>query len=159
VLLGISSIESKDFQALLEASPNLYNLTINYGILETLFDSESVCQLLGQRITDLKITLYSGSIELNTIVLSRLASIFSHLRHLCFDGDDDIIETAEPLIIAALNHLSNWNSLVSLSILHMPIMKETCDKNIHQWVSEHIPVQDHSPFLSDCTSNSFQLWL
>jgi hypothetical protein len=80
---------TKDFSALVQVSPNLYDLTIYFKTLETIFNNDSACQLLGQRITHLKIH-FGGwdSDALDTFPMTRLASIFSHLKCLCFENGD-----------------------------------------------------------------------
>jgi len=151
-------MESKDFSALIETSPNLYQLTIYFTTLQSLFDDDFVCQLLRQRITHLKIVLNSSSIELNTFPMARLALIFPQLKYLCFENQYFSFETFEPLILAAFNHLSEWTSLISLTVLDMHLMEETCAKGIHQWTLEHISTYDRNSFLTDYTDYSFRLW-
>jgi hypothetical protein len=143
---------------ILEASPNLYDLTIHFDALQSFFDDDSVCRLLGQRITHTKIILYSESIEQNTFPMARLASIFPRLKCLCFEMEV-FNTTSELFILAAFNHFSEWKSLISFSVLGMVMIDETIAKDIHQWVLENISESYHNSFLTNYTDYEFRLWL
>lgn len=143
---------------LLKASPNLYNISIAYKTLQPLLDDESVCRLLGERITHLHITVHTESGELPTISMTHLISVFSRLKHLCFDGGL-MDQFSESLILTALSHLPQWNSLVSLSVVNLPMTPEICTKGIHQWVLENIPLSTQDSFICYYASYTFRLWL
>ncbi len=92
--------------------------------------------------------------------MARLASVFPYLKYLCLLDEYIILENAEPLILAVINHLSEWNSLVSLSILNTNLMEETCAQGIQHWISEHMSANSNNrSFLVDYTDRKFRLWL
>jgi len=147
----------KNFSALLQASPNLYNLTIYFTTLQLFFDDDSICRLLGQQITHLKIHLHSQNIKLDNFPMARLVSTFSNLKYLCFLNGYYRFGNVESFILSIINRLSEWNSLVSFSISNICLKEETRSKGIQYWVSEHI--SNNRLFLVDYTDNEFRLWL
>jgi hypothetical protein len=89
--------------------------------------------------------------------MTRLASIFSHLKCLCFENGDCFRDAPEWLIVAAFSHLSEWNSLISLSALGIYLTETTCARGIHQWVLEHLSTYGCNSFLTDYTDYNFRL--
>ena len=152
------TIDIKDFQILVEASPNLFNLIVNCEILRPFFDNGNFCRLLGQRITHLKIILPSRWFQLDEVPVISLVSTFPHVKHLSFDASS-MYGNLELLIIYVLNHLSEWNSLISFSILDAKLTDETLTKSIHEWVSENICESHRNAFQTNYVENTFHLWL
>jgi hypothetical protein len=152
-------MESAHFQELLAMSPNLHHLVINYDSLQPLLDKESVCHLLGHRITLLYIHLsLSTSIESTNSSIPCLVSVFPHLKHLYFSvGKTD--QSAEALLLTVFSHLSKWNSLVSFGVVDIVMTPETLEKGLRQWVLENSSLRDHNSFVTDYSENIFRLWL
>ncbi len=159
VALKKTSLDTECFQRLLEQSPNLHYLDVNYKLLQPLLDNESVCLLLKRRITHLYISISSVMIlELVISSMPQLASTLSSLKHLYFTLDKRD-QTAESLILAVLNSLSKWNSLVSFGIVDVLMKEETLSKGIQQWVMENSILHEHTSFAVDYTNKTFRLWL
>jgi hypothetical protein len=151
----------KNLSALVEALPNLYDLTLYFTNLQSFFDDDSSCRLLGQRITHLKVFIHLSGAKLDNFPIARLASIFPYLKYLCLVHECFNLENAEPLILVIINHLSKWNSLISLSILDAHLMEETYAQGIQHWILEHMSAaygNDRS-FLADYKHEEFRLWL
>ncbi len=159
VALEKSSVHADDFRKLVEVSPNLYHLAINYEFLKPFFDNESVCYLLEHRITHLLIGISSTTKhESVSDSISRLASIFPSLRHLYFHTESDD-QPAESLILSVFKHLYKWNFLVSFGVANMTMGWKTPTTDIRQWVIENSLLNEEDSFHTDYSDNTFRLWL
>jgi len=159
VALEKSSINADDFKKLLEVSPNLYHLSVNYEFLKPFFDNESICYLLEHRITHLLIGI-SSTTSLESVIdsISRLSTIFPFLKHLYFHTELDT-QSIEPLILTILNHLYKWNNLVSFGLANITINGEILTKGIREWVIENSLLNDNDSFHTDYSDNTFRVWL
>jgi hypothetical protein len=147
------------FERLLEVSPNLHDLEVNYEFLRLLFDSESVCLLLKQRITHIYIRI-TETTNLESVICSmpRLTSIFPSLTHFYFNIEKSE-QSAKLLILAVFNHLSEWNSLVSFGVVDVRLTQEILSKDLYQWVLENSILHNENSFIVDYTDERFRLWL
>ena len=153
------AVNSKYFQKLLEASPNLHHLEISYDFLPPLFDDEFVGLLLNQRITQIYILIpLKTSLESVISSVSHLSSIFSSLKHFYF-GLGKGYKSAESLILVVLRSLCKWNSLVSFGVVNAVMSEEILSTNIQQWVLENSSLEDRNSFIVDYTNGIFRLWL
>lgn len=154
-----SAMNSECFQGLLEISPNLYHLELNYEFLRPQFDIESVCFLLKHRITHIYILITKTTdLESITSSISRLTSIFPFLKHLYFSLEENN-QSADLLILSILNNLSNWSCLVSFGIVNTRLTEEILSKPLPKWVLENSSLNDENSFVVDYTGNVFRLWL
>jgi hypothetical protein len=154
-----SCVNTKHLQRLLEVSPNLYHLKVNFDFLQPLFDDESVCLLLQQRITHLYILLsLSESLEPVISSMPRLISTFSSLKHFYFCLEKGC-QPSEPLILSTLSYITKCNSLISFGVVNAVMTQEILSKDIQQWVMEHSTLHDHNSFIVDYTDEIFRLWL
>ena len=153
------SIDAEDFQRLLEVSPNLRHLEVNYEFLQPLFDNKSVCLLLEQRITHIYMCISSPT-NLESVIssISQLTTIFPSLKHLYFCLENGY-QSAESLILAVLNCLSKWNSLISFGAVDAVMTEETLSKDLRQWVIENSILNEHSSFVAGYTDKTFRLWM
>ncbi|CAF1073588.1 unnamed protein product [Adineta steineri] len=153
------SINTDDFKRLLEAAPNLYHMAIAYELLDSLFASDIVCNLLGRRVTDLLIGITS---EINSeaipIFITRLASVCPSLKHLYFHSKDSKNST-ESIILTVLNHLSKWNCLISFGVANIKIDSKILTQGIREWIIENSNLHDNDSFLTDYSADTFRLWL
>ncbi len=123
-----SAADTQVFQRLLEVSPNLHDLRVNYVFLRPLLDDESVCLLLKQRITHLYIfTPFLTDSQSIIPSINQLVSIFPFLKHLHFCLENRY-ESAERLIAVILKSLSKWQSLVSFGVSKAVIKKKNIIK-------------------------------
>jgi hypothetical protein len=153
------AISMEYFQSLLEVSPNLYHLEVNYEFLQPLFDNEYTCLLFGHRITHLYMTVpLLMSLESVTFSISRLPSIFPCLKHFYFNLEKGY-QSSESLILAVLKYLSQWNFLVSFGVVDIVMTKEILSKDIQQWVLENSTLHKRKSFFVDYVDNIFRLWL
>jgi hypothetical protein len=83
-LVGSPPEDLHNMSIILHSCPNLFRLDLNYHTLLLLLDNENIC-LLQQRITALTINNMSSSSTSAQKYISRIASIFLHLRHLYID--------------------------------------------------------------------------
>ncbi|CAF4250021.1 unnamed protein product, partial [Rotaria sordida] len=144
----------KSFTALLQSSPNLFDLNIHSKPLHSLLDQQSICHLLGQQITNLYIyIIYSDHIEQITTSISRLSSIFKCLKHLYINMNDTI---SESLILSIFNQLTQWPCLISLEIFGL---SEKFQESIRHWFLSNSQFNESKSFLSEYSRRSFQLWL
>jgi len=154
-----SSINADFFQRLLEISPNLYHLEINYESLLSCFDNESICILLKHRITHIYL-LITGITIIESVVssISRLPSIFPSLKHIyfCFET---ISSSCELLISTVLKYLSEWNSLVSFGVVGTGLTQAIVLKDPQQWVLDNSTLNEQNTFTVDFTDDAFRLWL
>jgi hypothetical protein len=159
VSLDEAQLQADDFQKLIEASPNLYHLAVNYNVLQAFFDNESLCHLLEHRITHLLISI-SDSITVQSVAdsISHFSSIFPSLKHFYFHPLSTT-ESTDPLILSVFQHLPEWRSLVSFGIANAKLESETVSKGIRQWVIENTSLHDEDSFLTDYSDNTFRLWL
>jgi hypothetical protein len=153
------SIDATHFQRLLEASPNLHHLEINYEFLRPLLDDESVCILLKQRITHMYISIcLPTTLESVISSMSQLTTTFSSMKHLYF-GLEKGYQPAESLILAVLNSLSKWNSLISFNAVDVLMTEETLSKDLQHWVIENSVLNEHSSFFVGYIGERFRLWM
>ncbi len=82
-LVGSPPKDIHNLSIILLSAPNLFRLDLNYNTLLLLLDNENLCYLLQQRITALTINNMSSTNAQKYI--TRIASIFLHLRHLYID--------------------------------------------------------------------------
>ncbi len=159
VSLEESSVEANDFQKLLEASPNLYHLAVNYKFIQPFFDNESLCYLLQHRITHLLVSI-SSSCGLQSVAdsMSRFSSVFPSLKHLYFHPISSS-EPIEPLILAVFQHLCKWKSLISFGVANAMMESKIVSKGIRPWVIENSLLNDEDSFFTDYSDNTFRLWL
>jgi hypothetical protein len=155
-----STVNTKYFQKLLEVSPNLHHFEVSYEFLRPLLDNnEPICLLLQQRITHIYILIpKSASVESVISSIPQLASVFSSLKHFYF-GLEKGYQSSESLVVAVLNSLFKWNSLVSFGVVDAVMTLETSSKDIEQWVMENSTLHEHSSFVVDYTNEIFRLWL
>jgi len=158
-LLRGSVINIECFQRLLEISPNLYHLEVNYEFLRSLFDNESVCLLLTHRITHIYI-LITKSTNLESVIssISRLPSIFPSLKHFYFSLEK-ISQSSESLILVIFKYLSEWNSLVSFGVVGAGLIQEIFSRDLQQWFLENSTLDERNSFAVDYTDDIFRLWL
>lgn len=159
VSLEKSSVDVGDFKQILEVSPNLYHLAVNYEFIKPLFDNESICYLLERRITHLLIGI-SEKTNFESVVdsISRLSTVFPSLKHLYFHTQSNR-QTTEPLILMIFNHLSKWNNLVSFGVANAKIDEKILTKGIREWIIENSLLNDTDSFHTDYSDNTFRLWL
>ena len=154
-----SGINMEYFQRLLEVSPNLYHLEVNYEFLQPLFDNECACLLYGHRITHLYTTVPSTmTLESVTYSISRLTSIFPSLKHFYFNLEKGY-QSSESLILSVLKYLSEWNSLISFGVVDIVMTEQIFSKDIQQWVLHNSTLHEHKSFFVDYVDNIFRLWL
>ena len=154
-----SSINVDDFKKLLDASPNLYHLAVNYEIIKSFFDHESICSLLERRMTHLLIGVSSTtSIQSTTDSLARFSSIFPLLKHLYFHTETKN-QPVESLILAIFKYLSHWKFLVSFGVANIVLDEKISSEDIHQWVIDNSTLNNNDSFLVDYSDNTFRLWL
>lgn len=158
VALEKSSINADDFKKLLEVSPNLYHLAINYEFIKPFFDNESVCYFLEHRITHLLIGI-SSTTSLTSVIdsITRLSTVFPSLKHLYFHTESE--QSVESLILTVFNHLNKWNFLVSFGVANITMDSKKLTKGIREWVIENSLLNDNDSFLTDFSDNTFRLWL
>jgi hypothetical protein len=84
-LVGYPPKDLHHMSTILQAAPNLFRLDLNYNTLLLLLDDKDICLLLQQRITALTINNMSSSSNSAKKHITRIASIFLHLRHLYID--------------------------------------------------------------------------
>ncbi len=154
-----SSVDTDDFYKLLEVSPNLYHLAVNYEFITPLFDNESVCYLLEHRITHLLIAI-SSTTNLQSVAdsVSRFSSVFPSLKHLYFHTQR-IDQPVESLILTIFKHLCKWNLLVSFGVANMTMDSKILSKDIREWVIENSSLNDKDSFHTDYSDSTFRLWL
>lgn len=154
-----SSVHADDFQKLLEVSPNLYHLAVNFEFIKPLFDNESVCYLLEHRITHLLIAISSTTnLESITDSIPRFSSVFPSLKHLYFHTETRD-QPVESLILTVFKHLCKWNLLVSFGVANMTMDTKILSKGLRQWVLENSFLNDNDLFLTDYSAETFRLWL
>ena len=157
--LRASSLNDECFQRLLEISPNLYNLEINYDLLRKFFDNQSICHLLKHRITHLYILISSTTdIGLFLSSIEILLEKLPFLRHLyvCFEK---VVDACERTILTFLKYLSQWKSLVSFGIVSNELSARTLTDDFPQWIVANSHLHDPNSFSVDCNDDAFRLWL
>ncbi len=154
-----STISADCCQKLLEISPNLYHLEVNYEFLRSLFDNESICYLLKHRITHIYI-LITTSRDLESVIssISRLTLIFPFLKHFYFCLEM-VCQSSELFILSIFKYLSEWRSLVSFGVVGINLTKEIFSKDLPQWVMKNSTLHDQNSFVVDYTDDIFRLWL
>jgi len=154
-----SPINADCFQKLLEISPNLHHLEVNYEFLRPLLDDESVCLLLKHRITRIYI-LITTSTNLESIIssISRLPSIFLSLKHFYFCLEN-FSQSSELLILSVFKYLSEWNCLISFGVVDAGLKEELFPKDLQQWVLENSTLREQNSFAVDYSDDAFRLWL
>lgn len=158
VALEKSSVNPDDFYKLLEVSPNLYHLAVNYEFIKPLFDNESVCYLLEHRITHLLIGISSKTnVQSVTDSIPRFSSVFPSLKHLYFHTET-MDQSVESLILTIFKHLCKWNLLVSFGVANMTMDSKILSKDIREWVIENSSLNDKDSFHIDYSDNTFRLW-
>lgn len=134
-----SSLNQDCLEKLLEISPNLYNLEINYELLQKFIDHESICTLLKHRITHIYILIPKGT-DTNSFLMSisTLPKRFPLLRHIyfCFE---EVSYTCELSILRMLKYLSQWKSLVSFGLVGSELKEKIIKENLQQWIVD-IPI-------------------
>jgi len=154
-----SPINADFFQRLLEKSPNLHHLEVNYEFLRPLLDIESVCLLLKHRITHIYILITtSTNLELIISSISRLPSIFPSLKHFYFCLEN-FSQSSELLILSVFKYLLQWNWLVSFGVVGAILAKEIFSEDLQQWVLENSTLREQNSFTVDYTDDAFRLWL
>lgn len=148
-----------DFHRLLQVSPNLYHMALNYEVIQSFLDHEGTVTLLSQRLTELLIGITTSITAASTAaLLNRLSTVCPSLRHLYFHFRDKD-EPAEPLIIAALACLPGWARMISLGVAHIRLNPSIVSPSLRQWVLQHSHLQESDSFLVDFSSDTFRLWL
>ena len=152
-------INTDDFMKLLESSPNLYHFALNYEVIRPFLNIESLCDLLGKRLTDLLIGITTNidSEALNTFV-TRLASVVPSLRHLYFHFKDDNLPV-ESLILTICTNLFQWKRLISFGIANIQLNSTILSKGLRQWLLENSNLPADDSFLTDYSAKTFRLWL
>ena len=159
VALTQPSVNAEDFKRLLELSPNLYHLAVNFEFIQPMFDHETVCQLLERRITHLLIGI-SRRTTIQSVAdsIDRLVTIFPRLRHLYFHPSSST-EEIESLIRSAFQCIHRWESLISFGIANIAMESIIGSKDIREWVIENSSFTEQDSFLTDYSDNTFRLWL
>ena len=154
-----SSLNQDCLQKLLEISPNLYNLEINYDLLRKFFDNESISTLLKHRITHIYILIpKSTDSDAFLISISTLPKRFPFLRHIyfCFEEVSHICELS---ILTVLKYLIEWKSLVSFGIVGSELKQKIINENLPQWIVDNSHLYNPNLFFVDCNDDAFRLWL
>jgi hypothetical protein len=154
-----TTINPECFLRLLEVSPNLQHLKVTHEVLQSLLNNESIRPLLKQSITQIYISV-SLSTSLASVIssISQLTSTFSSMKHFYFFLEKGY-ESSELLILAILNSLPDWNSLVTFGVVNAVIPEEISSKDIQQWVMDNSILNEDVPFAVDYTNKIFRLWL
>ena len=148
-----------DFKYLLEMSPNLYHLAVNFELFKSFVDAESLSDLLKQRITHVLIAT-SLTTTMETIVesIAKFSIILPKLRHLYFhlESTDYLIK---PLIQSVLTCLPHWKDLISFGVTNTQLEDLTTSEQIRQWIIDNSHLTDEHLFHVDYSDMTFRLWL
>ncbi|CAF1459943.1 unnamed protein product [Rotaria magnacalcarata] len=129
---------------ILLVAPNLFRLDLNYTTLFFLLDHEDACLLLQRRITALSINHMPHCSINGRQHISRIASIFLHLRHLYIDMRS-LDKTIDLMVLCYFDEFSKQNApLISLCADGRPSneMKNDAEK----WLIDHRNHLQHKQF-------------
>jgi len=137
---------------LLNASPNLEYLVIDFDCLKASLDNESTCHLLETRIVRLHVSSWKDS-EPNLI--QRIIEVFTGLRLLWIVMND----TKSLIDSFILTVISLWKGRQRLALGVNGLLSEEASKNLRQWIIDHffhLMVDDS--FAVEYKNKWFNLW-
>ncbi|CAF2820545.1 unnamed protein product [Rotaria sp. Silwood2] len=138
--------------SLIDASPNLNYLCVDYDCLIHLLDDKHICDLFEQQIIRLDICDWTG---IESDPLKQIAQVFRRLNHLVLVlKDSTMLIDSIPLTL-----LTFWNSeeLPSLSVDGSP--SDEAKKNLRQWLIDNTRALAEDSFGVEYKDGWFSLWL
>jgi hypothetical protein len=138
---------------LLNASPNLEYLLIDFDCLKASLDNEPTCHLLKTRIVRLHIAKW---IDSESNLIQRIIEVFSGLRLL------GITMNNPKLLIDSfvLTIISLWKSKQRFFLGVNGLLSEEASKNLRQWIIDHcFHLMANDSFAVEYNNNWFDLWL
>jgi hypothetical protein len=149
--LGIRG--SCDLFHILNASPNLEQLTIDFDCLKAPLDDKPTCHLLKTRIVRLDIIDW---IDIESNLLQRIAEVFGCLRNLVITMKD----TKLLIDSFVLTIISLWKSRLGVSLGVKGLLSEEINKNLRQWIIDHFfNFMPEDSFAVEYKDHGFNLWL
>lgn len=136
---------------MIEAAPNLDDLSIDFVCYKKMIDNQSICQLLEKRIVRLEISRLPRD---HTIRLDVISQQFTNLRHLILRAKDST-DFVDSLLLQALEM---WRKEGPIYLCMQGCLSRNACENLRQWFIDHSHLGVENSFGIDYHNAWIHLW-
>ncbi|CAF4229942.1 unnamed protein product [Rotaria sp. Silwood2] len=137
---------------LLKAAPNLSDLSIDFDCFNVLIDSESIYQILQQKIVCLEIFRLR---DIHTLRLDAILKRFTHIRHLVLS-----VKYSTALIDSLISQaLDMWKEDKQIYVCIEGLLSDEAKKILRKWSIDHSHAQINDVFAVDYQNERIHFWL